>query len=88
MDGYVIGSCIKHVPLAGRDITEYIVKALRDRGEKLDPEDLKNVAKEIKDNLSYVAEDPIKEFEIFDSRISKKGKLMRLKTQSLSSGKV
>lgn len=23
-DGYVIGSCIKHIPLAGRDITNFI----------------------------------------------------------------
>ena len=23
-DGYVIGSCIKHIPIAGRDITNYI----------------------------------------------------------------
>lgn len=88
MDGYVIGSCIQHVPLAGRDITKYIMEALRDRKEPIDSEDMFNVAKEIKDKLSYVSEDPIKEIELFDKRISDKGKMIRLKTHSLSSGKV
>ena len=27
-DGYVIGSCIKHIPLAGRDITAFIQQLL------------------------------------------------------------
>ena len=88
VDGYVIGSCIKHVPLAGRDITEYIMGALRDRGEVLDSEDLRNVAKEIKDTFSYVADDPIKEIELFDQRVSQKGRMVALKTKSISTGKV
>jgi actin-related protein 3 len=88
VDGYVIGSCIKHVPLAGRDITEYIMRAIRDRGETLDSEDIKNVAKEIKDKFSYIADDPIKEIELFDQRVADKGKMIRLKTTSISTGKV
>ena len=24
-DGYVIGSCVRHIPLAGRDITKFIL---------------------------------------------------------------
>ncbi len=32
-DGYVIGSCIKHIPLAGRTITSYIQQLMRDRKE-------------------------------------------------------
>jgi hypothetical protein len=32
-DGYVIGSSIKHVPIAGRDITDFVLQLLRDRGE-------------------------------------------------------
>ena len=48
-DGYVIGSCIKHIPLAGRDITKYIMRQLKDRGEEVDQEDLMAVSKDIKD---------------------------------------
>jgi len=38
-DGYVIGSCIKHIPLAGRDITAFVHKLLRERGEPVPSED-------------------------------------------------
>ena len=34
-DGYVIGSCVRHIPLAGKDITKFIMNHLRDRGERL-----------------------------------------------------
>ena len=30
-DGYVIGSCIKYIPLAGRDMTKFIQQILKDR---------------------------------------------------------
>ena len=29
VDGFVIGSCIRSIPLAGRDITSYVQQALR-----------------------------------------------------------
>ena len=32
-EGYVIGTAIKNIPLAGRDITLFIQQLLRDRGE-------------------------------------------------------
>ena len=32
-EGYVIGSCIKHIPIAGREVTAFIQKMLRDRNE-------------------------------------------------------
>jgi hypothetical protein len=34
--------------LAGRDITKFIMQMLKDRGEPIPPEDLKDVAREIK----------------------------------------
>lgn len=37
-DGYVIGSCIKHIPLAGRDITNYIQQIQRERKEPIPAE--------------------------------------------------
>ncbi|CAM9256434.1 unnamed protein product, partial [Hapterophycus canaliculatus] len=44
-EGYVIGSCIKHIPLAGRDITQFIMEMLRDRKEPIPPEDLLDAAR-------------------------------------------
>ena len=63
--GYVISSCIKHIPIAGRDITKYIVKALRDRKEAINPEDLMDACREIKEKYCYVCrnmESEVKKF--------------------------
>ena len=70
-DGYVIGGAIKHVPLAGRDITAFVQRALRDRGEALPPEDSLDAARRIKESLCYVGQDMVKEFERFDRRPDK-----------------
>jgi actin-related protein 3 len=68
-DGYVIGSCIKHIPLAGRDITKFIMQMLRDRGESILPEDLLQVSKEIKEKYTYLSSGNLeKEFQKFDTR--------------------
>jgi len=37
-DGYVIGSCIKHIPLAGRTITQFIQQIMRERKEPVPAE--------------------------------------------------
>ena len=37
-DGYVIGSCIKHIPIAGRSITSFIQHLLREREIGIPPE--------------------------------------------------
>ena len=52
-DGYVIGSCIKHIPLAGRDISNFVQNMLRERGELIPPEDIKKAAREIKVLVIY-----------------------------------
>ena len=31
VDGYVINSCIKHIPLAGSNMTKFIADSIRDR---------------------------------------------------------
>mmetsp|Transcript_11138 Transcript_11138/g.11223 ORF Transcript_11138/g.11223 Transcript_11138/m.11223 type:complete len:120 (+) Transcript_11138:387-746(+) len=56
-DGYVIGSCVRHIPLAGRDITKFIMQHLRDRGEKLPSEDALEIAQKIKERYGYVCKD-------------------------------
>jgi len=66
VEGYAIGSCIKHIPLAGRDVTNFVVQQLRDRGETLPPEDALTIAKNIKEQWCYVAPDLVKEYKKYD----------------------
>jgi len=67
VEGYVIGSCIKHIPLAGRDVTNFMIQQLRDRGEPLDPTSAIEVAKRIKESYCYVCPDLVKEYKKYDS---------------------
>jgi actin-related protein 3 len=71
VDGYVIGSCIKHIPLAGRTVTDFVVKMLRDRGEPLPGQEALEVAKIIKESHCYVCPDLAKEYAKYDKDASK-----------------
>ncbi|KAF7330453.1 Arp2/3 complex subunit [Mycena venus] len=51
-EGYVIGSAIKHIPIAGRDISQF---------------DQLRVASKVKENYSYVCQDIVKEFRKYDA---------------------
>jgi actin-related protein 3 len=66
-EGYVIGSSIKHIPLAGRDITAFIQTLLRERNEPVPPAESLEVAKRIKETYCYVCPDLVKEFNKYDS---------------------
>lgn len=44
-DGYVVGSCIKHIPIAGRNITYFIQNLLRERETGIPPEQSLETAK-------------------------------------------
>lgn len=44
-DGYVVGSCIKHIPIAGRNITYFIQSLLRERETGIPPEQSLETAK-------------------------------------------
>ncbi|KAJ7608136.1 actin-domain-containing protein [Mycena polygramma] len=35
-EGYVIGSAIKHIPIAGRDISQFVLNLMRERGDSRD----------------------------------------------------
>jgi actin-related protein 3 len=67
-EGYVIGSAIKHIPIAGRDITQFVLNLLRERGEMttVPPEDQMRVASAVKENYSYVCQDIVREFRKYD----------------------
>ena len=67
-EGYVIGSAIKHIPVAGRDITQFVLNLMRERGEMatVPPEDHLKVASRVKENYSYVCQDIVREFRKYD----------------------
>ena len=51
-EGYVIGSCIKHIPIAGRNITSFIQTLLREREIGIPPEQSLETAKAIKERYN------------------------------------
>lgn len=70
-EGYVLGGAIKSIPLAGRDITAFVQRMLRERGEPVPPEDSLEVAKRIKEEYCYVGQDIVKEFNKYDENPAK-----------------
>ena len=63
-DSYVIASCVKSIPLAGRTMTDFIIQAFKDRGEKCNYEQ----AARIKEKYGYVCKDLHKEYDKFDEK--------------------
>jgi actin-related protein 3 len=74
-DGFVLGSNIKHIPIAGRKITKFMEQMIRERGEKINTEDLYYATMELKEKHGYLAKDLIEEFAKFDKKQNKGGKL-------------
>jgi len=70
-EGYVIGSSIKHIPLAGRDITAFVQQLMRDRNEPIPPAESLEVAKRAKEQYSYVCPDIVKEYAKYDAEPNK-----------------
>jgi actin-related protein 3 len=68
-EGYVIGSCIKHIPIAGKDITSFVQQLMREReGSRVIPSAQSlQVAKHVKETYSYVCPDMVKEFKKYDT---------------------
>lgn len=62
-EGYVIGSAIKNIPIAGRDITSFVQSMLRDRNES---DSSLKTAEAIKEQLCYVSPNIVNEFKRFD----------------------
>jgi len=65
-DGYVIGSSIKHIPLAGKDITAFIQQLLVERNEPIPPSERMEMARKIKEDYAYVSKDMTQEFGLMD----------------------
>lgn len=68
-DGYVLGSQIKHIPIAGKRITKFMMEMIKDRGENVNVEDLYFAAVDIKEKYGYVSKNLLKEFSIWDEKI-------------------
>lgn len=73
IDGFVVPSAIKHIPIAGRDITKFIQTLLRERGEAIPSEESLAVSQAIKEKYGYVARRGLaQEFELFDSQCAQR----------------
>jgi len=70
-EGYVIGSCIKHIPIAGRSITSFIQHLLREREIGIPPEQSLETAKAIKERHCYMSPNLAKEFHKYDTEPGK-----------------
>lgn len=70
-EGYVIGSCIKHIPIAGRSITSFIQHLLREREIGIPPEQSLETAKAIKERHCYMCPSIAKEFNRYDTEPEK-----------------
>ena len=65
-DGYVLGSNIKHIPIAGRKITKFMMNMIKDRKENIKNEDLYYATIEAKEKYGYVCKDLVDEYSKFD----------------------
>lgn len=75
VEGYAIGSAIKHIPLAGREVTHFLQQLLRDRPDVLlAPEDTMEVARRMKESLCYVCPDPAREYLKYDQEWANGGR--------------
>ena len=67
-DGYVLGSQIKHIPIAGKKITKFMMDMIKDRGENVNIEDLYFAAMDIKERYGYLSKNLVEEFEKWDKK--------------------
>lgn len=72
VEGYAIGSAIKHIPVAGREVTLLLQQLLRERPDlRLPGEETLEIARRIKEELCYVCPDLAREFIKYDAEPEK-----------------
>jgi actin-related protein len=65
-EGFAITHAISRIDIGGRDITDYLRKLLRQRGYSLTSSAEREIVRDIKERLCYVALDPQKELTLAD----------------------
>ena len=66
---------MKHIPIAGQDITHFIQRLLRERESGIPFKQSAETAKAIKEKFGYVCSDLAKEFDKYDCQPEKKFKV-------------
>ena len=66
-EGYAIGSSIKSMPIAGRDITKFVQELLTEREKDIPASEREAVAKHVKERYCYTCPDIVKEFGKYDA---------------------
>ncbi|MGQ4915774.1 MAG: actin, cytoplasmic 2 [Candidatus Asgardarchaeia archaeon] len=64
-EGFAITHAIRRIDLGGRDITEFLRRLLRQRGYTLVTSAEREIVRDIKETLTYVALDPEKEWDLY-----------------------
>jgi len=72
-EGYVIGSSIKHIPIARQDIIYFVQQLLRNRDDllKIPVNESVRIADKIKEDYGYFFGDMVKEFRKYDTKPGK-----------------
>lgn len=65
-EGFAITHAISRIDIGGRDITDYLRRLLRQRGYALTSSAEREIVRDIKERLCYVALDPAKELALAD----------------------
>ena len=67
-DGYSLPHATERMNIAGRDLTEYLMRILMERGHSFTTSAEKEICRGIKESLCFVAEDYQQTTQLFQSR--------------------